>query len=360
MQKLIPDFGKLKDLARKNFVLIIILFLACPVVFLFLYFLFPGNYTSSFKIQLRTSLPHLVLKDEPVDVFRQGLNDPDLFSEDEIDYFNDHIEYKNEGNRVLSVTVSDSSSSRLQKMAARAVDTLRERFGKISPEEKESHRKELQELIASQKQEKEKLEENLKKVESAETEKERDTIRSEIEQIDEAITPKQKQLSIIQDKIAAGSLKNRTVFETKANELRAEIDRLAARKDELEQKLFGFEKGSGQIKDTLKRIVELENSIEKNSKRLAFLMETNPGETGNIKVPYFFGIQLLEPPTKSFKVYTGARAKRTVFIGLLFAVFLILLVFIYNTSFDQVISSVDELEEITDYPVIGAIYEIKR
>ena len=359
MQKLLPDFGKLRDLARKNFALIITLCICSPVFFLLLYFLFPGNYTSACKIQLRTSLPHLVLNNNTGEVFREGLNNKKFFSQEEVTYFNEHVKYKDESNNVLSVIFQDSSSSRLQRNVAKAIDTLRERLGTITPQEKIEQQTELEKLIAADTKQKMELEDNFKALESVEPDKDRDNISTQIAELKDTIEPKQKQLEMIQGKIASGAMNNRNIFEAKANDVRREIDELISKKNDLEQKLTS-QGEAGQVKETLEKIVALEKSIDINSKRLAFLLEIDPGNKTEVRIPYFFGIQVIEPPTKSFKVYTGHRAKRTVLIGILFAIFLIVLVFIYNTSFNQIISSVDDLEKITDFPVIGAIYEIKK
>ncbi len=358
-----PDLNKFKDILKKNIKIYSLIVIAVPLLALLFYYLFPGNYSSTFKIQFTGENPALLEEKDTKKILLNTLSDTKIFSPSEASYFTDNFEIVDEGRNIFRVISHDTVNSRLQRHLRKACDGLRDVLGKIPIIEIPIERKRLQSQIESDNNDKIRLEEELNSINDEDTEKLAKKYENELIKIEDEIEPKQNQLAMIETKInsfktADPKLK---IFRAKAKDLNSQIEILMDRKSEALQKLELAQQSEKTLKDNLERLVHIEENIEKNLKRLDLLgrIESDtPGET--VKLPYSYSVNIIEPPTKSKKIFAFTALRKAILIGLLISFLVIATFCFYYLTFNPIISSVTELEKLSGLPVLGAIHEIKK
>lgn len=358
-----PDFGKLSDIARKNQKIFIALLVAIPLISLLVYLFKPDRYALTFKLRMNAVYAYLALDENPKKAIERSLADPAYFSSEEAPYFKEHSALEEENPHTFLVNISDENRHRLSSNASRIEEMFAWKFGKCKREDLPVLIRQLEESIEKEKEEKAALENELKNSEETSLQSSVKDILARISVIDEQIAIKQRQLDIILPKVGsrnAKDLKDPDIFRSKSASLDREIGILQATKQDLNEKHDHVVKkleGLGGVTD---RIMAIERSMDMNTKRLALLNELDTGGTALLDLPYQYQAQIIERSKEPLKIYSRTSIRKRLLLGLALSLLVISLITFYNIAIDPVISSIEDLEKLTNLKVLGAIQEIKR
>ena len=358
--KYVPNLRKIKDITRKKLTTFILLLLFIPFFAFITYVIYPGTYLCGVKIKFKAQTSSIKEETESKILLEDSLKNPEIFDEESIAYFAAKLSITELGKNLYQIEANDSRKNRLYENMATLADGLRDNLATIDSAELKREIERLSLAIEKGQEEKENLRNILSSQKGKKINKETLIIRSQIEEFDKKIEPKESQLKIISEGLSKDlTVSKKRLFTKKKVNLTLEINALKEDREKLILDLTEINKSIANTDKSLLTLLDLEKTVDKNTKRLLILSSIKDAG-GKIKVPYLYSALILEPPNTPEKIYSSQAIKKRLLLGLLFSLLIILFIYGYYTSINPIISSARELEEATGYPVIGALIEVDK
>ena len=356
---------KIKDICKKDCKIFLTVLIFTPLFLLGIYLVFPNSYSASLELQLKSSGQFSPESADLKILILDSFKDPKYFSPDEINYFQNHFAGKADGTNPFNIFFTDSKGSRLFSFLVDSSKRLEEKFGFFTADELLKEKSDLTNSVAANTQDKTNLETSFQTLDEEKFTQEKIKLEAQLAEINNQISVKMQQISIIDSKLAAEKGNKRSdnfrIFKNKEDVLFSEVEQLKTAKAPMEERYTIVKETLENIDKTVTRIVKLEKSIDENSKKLALLDTVGQGQSqGLIKIPYLTQIHTIQPIAKPVKIYTQSDIKQWILIGLIFSIFVMIGIIIYHFGFNPVVSTIEELENCAGVPVLGAIYKSKK